>query len=87
MPTEKNWAVFANKGGETRGKKHSAFFLLRICLGLWIIIKKNWYTPIRKIRPKEMNIMIEKEKFEAFDIKWSNFKSIYDYCGPNIPLI
>ena len=46
-----------------------------------------FFSKIRKIMSKEKNIMLAKDNYEGFDRKWSNFKSIYDYCGPDIQLI
>ena len=46
-----------------------------------------FFSKIRKIMSKEKNIILANDNYEGFDRNWSNFKSIYDYCGPDIQLI
>ena len=31
--------------------------------------------------------MLEKDKFEFYDNKWTNFKNIYNYLGPDYQIV
>jgi hypothetical protein len=41
---------------------------------------------IKKIIIKEKSVMIKNNQYEAFNIKWDKFVSIYDYRGPDLQL-
>ena len=42
---------------------------------------------IGKIMVKEKNIMLEMDKFEFYDNKWTSFKNIYNYLGPDYQIV
>ena len=42
---------------------------------------------MRRIMIKEKQIMIEKDNFEHYIEKWSEFREIYDFLGPDQQII
>ena len=47
------------------------------------ILKDKFCSRIRKLISKEKSISLQNYTYEAFEFKWENFVSLYDFRGPD----